>query len=145
MTSLIIFIIISLLSYFFSADRKKDKNKKPTTKPLPPKSSKGIGDVFGELKKKLEQAERELQQPTPTVQKQKRVVEQRVEEKKEQLVAVERQVMQTRKNEQVSEKVERQQVTAPMRARHPLFTNSDDVRRAVLVAEILGPPKAKRK
>ncbi|WP_010303384.1 hypothetical protein [Kurthia senegalensis] len=143
MTSLIIFIIISLLSYFFSADRKKDK--KTSTKPLPKTPSKGIGDVFGELKKKLEQTERELQQPTPTVQKQKRVVEQRVEEKKEQLVAVEKQDMQTRRNEHVSKKVEREQAAAPMRARHPLFTNSDDVRRAVLVAEILGPPKAKRK
>lgn len=145
MTSLIIFIIISLLSYLFSADRKKEKNTTSSPKPKPTASSKGVGDLFGELKKKMEQAERELQQPTPTVQKQKRAVERRVEEKKQQVVTAEKQVVQARKNLQVDKTEKQQKAAETPRVSHPLFSNSDDVRRAVLVAEILGPPKAKRK
>ena len=145
MTGLIIFIIVSLLGYFFSGSQQKTPQKT-----RPSSSKKGLNEYFEEMKEKMAQAEKELQKNTPTAQRRKEIKTPPLREKQtevvEQKAAQPVEVMtrrQDRKMERIVEESKKQKVDHAKT--HPLFRNSDDLRRAIIVSEVLGPPKSKRK
>lgn len=156
MEGLIIFIIISLIGYFFS-DKKgegKSKNKRPKTANKPNR----LEDLTNQMKDKMNDIEQETK-PLSKRQEQAKKVAQQAKKRAEQLAQqlhdeehVEHtvhhnleQIPQKRvhvksMNQMVSERPK----LVPKKP-HPLFHSKNDIKRAVLMAEVLASPKAKRK
>lgn len=158
MEGLIIFAVMALLSFFFSGD-KKEKNK-----PLR-KAQKGgrVGDLMTQMKDKMEQIEAETKPLSKRQEQAKKLAQQaksRVQELAEQnsgpydkplqQIAKEARQQSIAVPEKVRVKSMRElredvQPTERAKKRHPLLATKHDAQRAILLAEVLGPPKSKRK
>lgn len=157
MEGLIIFAVMALLSLLFSG-----RNKENNTSPKGQKSGR-FGDLMTQMKEKMEQVEAETQ-PLSKRQEQARKVAQQAKRRAQQLaersdrpydetlekLAEETYTRATTPPEKVrvkSMQEMRQEAQPVQRAkkRHPLLATKSDAQRAILLAEVLGPPKSKRK
>lgn len=164
MEGLIIFIIISLIGYFFSdkkGEKKPKKNPKQRTENKP--RTGRLDELMQQMKDKVNEIEEDTK-PLSKRQEQARKVAQQAKKRAEQLAqdprykerveALEQKVtahdlMDSKEVEKVRikpmDQIIKEQSTASKKQKNPLFHTKNDVKRAVLMAEILGPPKAKRK
>ena len=158
MEGLIIFAVMALLSFFFSGD------KKEKSKTLPKGQKRGrMGDFMTQMKDKMEQMETETK-PLSKRQEQAKKLAQQAKRRVQQLpeqndrpydealgkLARETRTRATTSPEKVRIKPMREmrqeaKATQPVKKRHPLLATKHDAQRAILLAEVLGPPKAKRK
>ncbi|MBM7697978.1 hypothetical protein [Kurthia huakuii] len=159
MEGLIIFIIISLIGYFFSGKKGegKSKKKRPTTADKPNR----LEDLMQQMKDKMNDIEQETK-PLSKRQEQAKKVAQQAKKRAEQLAqqphdkahidAFEHTVhhaLEQTPSKRVHVKSMDQMLNERLKPvtskQHPLFHSKNDVKRAVLMAEVLAPPKAKRK
>lgn len=164
MEGLIIFIIISLIGYFFSDKKgekkpKKNPNRRSTNSPRTGR----LDELMQQMKEKMNEIEGDAK-PLSKRQEQARKVAQQAKKRAEQLAQDPRYKERVDALEQKvaahdltdSKRVEKvriksmdqmlnEQGPTSKKQKNPLFHTKNDVKRAVLMAEILGPPKAKRK
>ncbi|WP_010287977.1 hypothetical protein [Kurthia massiliensis] len=159
MEGLIIFIVTALLSYFFSGD-KKDKQEK-----MPQQKSKGngrFGSFMDTVKTQIEKIDDETK-PLSKRQEQAKKVAQQAKRRAASLETQANEAATTlatraeKTHERALKKVEHTRNdtsdVAPLKSvaqrrvkkQHPLLRTQEDLRRAVVLAEVLGPPKSKRK
>lgn len=164
MEGLIIFIIISLIGYFFSDKKGEKKPKKnPNRRTNTGQGAGRLDDLMQQMKDKMNEIEDDTK-PLSKRQQQARRVAQQAKKRAEQLAQDPRYKERVEALEQKvavhdvagSKDVEKvrikrmdqmlqEQSPALKKPKNPLFHTKNDVKRAVLMAEILGPPKAKRK
>ena len=164
MEGLIIFIIVSLIGYFFS-DKKGEKSpKKNSNRRSANSQNTGRLDEFmQQMKDKMNEIEDDAK-PLSKRQEQARKVAQQAKKRAEQLAQDPRYKERFDALEQKigahdltdsngvgkvriksMDEMLQQQNSTTKKQKNPLFHTKNDVKRAVLMAEILGPPKAKRK
>ena len=164
MEGLIIFIIVSLIGYFFSDKKGEKKSTKNSSRRSANSPNKGrLDDLVQQMKDKMNEIEDDSK-PLSKRQEQARKVAQQAKKRAEQLAQNPRYKERVEALEQKvgahdltdSNGVEKvriksmdemlqQQNSTTKKQKNPLFHTKDDVKRAVLMAEILGPPKSKRK
>ncbi len=164
MEGLIIFIIVSLIGYFFSDKKGEKKPTKNSSRRSANSPNKGrLDDLVQQMKDKMNEIEDDSK-PLSKRQEQARKVAQQAKKRAEQLAQNPRYKERVEALEQKvgahdltdSKGVEKARIKSMDRMlneqgptskkqKNPLFHTKNDVKRAVLMAEILGPPKAKRR
>lgn len=157
MEGLIIFAVMALLSLLFSGE-KKNKSTSPKGQ-----SSGRFGDFMTQMKEKMEQIEAETQPLSKRQQQAKKVAQQA--KRRAQQLAEQKERPYDETLEKLAEETYTQATTPPekvrvksmqqmrqeaqpvqrVKKRHPLLATKSDAQRAILLAEVLGPPKSKRK
>ena len=165
MESIIIFAIIAIISALFNKDKKQPEKQKPSKQQMPsfgqqtvPEKSKPVpqkqrpaaksledfaNEIFGQLNEKVEQAKPQQQKPQQTRQSQTVPVTPTVETARQ--VAIEQAKIAERRSERpplgdrpLTKKLSTESISYAPNSRKDLV-------QGLIMSEILGPPKAKRK
>lgn len=156
MEGLIIFIVMALLSYFFSGNKKEKSDRLPKET----KNSSGrfidtiktqiekIEDDTKPLSKRQEQAKKAAQQTkrhTEALETQENNSTTTLSTRAEQMRERALQKVEQNRHNLPSEPVLKSVVRNRSKQQQSLLRTQDDVRRALVLSEVLGLPKSKRK
>ncbi|MFD1705448.1 hypothetical protein ACFSCZ_01615 [Siminovitchia sediminis] len=155
-------LVIALISFFVNRANEQKKranqeNKKTPNRPVQPKQTERkpapvrpepvSRPVAAEIPRSLkEAAEILLSEMQPQIEKKKSEAENQYKKLEKEAESLKRQAEQfKRKAEAAKEKMNEHKTEAPSSPASPVFFQQDDIVKGIIMSEVLGPPRAKRR